>query len=154
MSEIEERPADETLAFRMRFAARTQDIDELGHVSNIAYVRWLQDAAASHSAAVGLGLADYLRLGGVFVVRRHEIEYAAQAFVGDTIMLTTWVSHARGASSLRCTRIERDDGVVLVRAATLWAFLGRDTGRPTRIPEAIKNAFATPRPALLVPQDT
>jgi acyl-CoA thioesterase FadM len=77
MLEIEDRPADEALAFRMTFIASAEDIDELGHVSNIAYVRWLQDAATRHSAAVGLELADYLRLGGVFVVRRrHRIHRA------------------------------------------------------------------------------
>ena len=144
MSEIEERPVDEALAFRVRVSADPGDIDALGHVSNITYVRWLQDAAALHSAAVGLELADYLRLGGVFVVRRHEIEYFAPAFDGDVITLTTWVSYTRGARSLRCTRIEREDGTLLVRAGTLWAYLARETGRPTRVPDAVIKAFQMP----------
>jgi acyl-CoA thioester hydrolase len=144
MIDSEDRPTDEALAFRVSISASAADVDELGHVSNIAYVRWLQEAATRHSAAVGFGLADYLRLGGVFVVRTHEIEYFAPAFDGDAITLTTWVSYTRGARSYRRTRIERDDGTLLVRAGTLWAYLAHGTGRPTRIPDAVIKAFSVP----------
>mgnify|MGYP006200763065 CR=1 FL=1 len=39
--------------FEMRFTAAPEHIDELGHVSNVVYVRWIQDVAKAHSRAVG-----------------------------------------------------------------------------------------------------
>ena len=71
--------------FHLDFTVADEDIDILGHASNIAFVRWIQDATLAHSAAVGLGLEAYQRLGGVFVVVRHEIDYLRPALRGDAL---------------------------------------------------------------------
>ena len=76
--------------FRLEVVAEPGDIDRLGHVSNITYVRWIQEVAEAHSASVGWDHAAYVRLGAVFVVRRHEIDYRASALAGDRVVLTTW----------------------------------------------------------------
>ena len=92
--------------FHQQMVAPSSDVDELGHVSNIAYVRWIQEVAKAHSAAVGLDHAAYVRLGAVFVVRRHDIEYLAPAYGGDAIRLTTWIAKWGAATSERRTRID------------------------------------------------
>ena len=117
-------------------------MDELGHISNIAYVRWIQDVATAHSTAVGFPHARYQGIGSVFVVRKHEIEYLKATFAGDDIELVTHVAWFRGATSERRTRIIRcGDGAELVRAATLWAFVAIDSGKPRRIPPEVSQAF-------------
>lgn len=128
--------------FRLRMTASADDVDELGHISNIAYVRWIQEAAVAHSEAVGWKHADYLALGAIFVVRKHEVEYLLPAFGGDEIELVTHVAWWRAAVTERQTRILRaSDGALLVRAKTLWALVSIDTGRPTRIPRTLEKAF-------------
>jgi acyl-CoA thioester hydrolase len=121
------------------------DIDELGHASNISYVRWIQDVAIAHSVAVGLDVDAYRRHGGVFVVRRHEIDYVRPVLRGDRLEVRTWIDSTFAAKSLRATEIVRvgEDGteVVTARAMTTWGFIEIATGRPTRIPEAIRAAF-------------
>ena len=52
------------------------DIDELGHVNNVTYVRWVQDAAVAHWTAAA-GAADQAALR--WVVLRHEIDYQRAA---------------------------------------------------------------------------
>ena len=132
----------EPIRFRRDLVAQPDDIDELGHVSNITYVSWLQLAATEHSAAVGWDAAAYRALGSVFVVRRHEIDYRAPAYAGEPIQLCTWVEWWRTASSLRRTEITRlTDGALLASASTLWALVGFDSGRPRRIPEELRRAF-------------
>lgn len=114
-------------------------------MSNIAFVRWIQEVAKGHSAAVGLDHAAYLKLGAVFVVRRHDIEYLAPAYAGDAIELTTWISKWGAATSERQTRIARaGDGRELVRATTVWAFISMETPRPRRIPPEVLEAFGRP----------
>ncbi|MDD9944989.1 MAG: thioesterase family protein [Myxococcales bacterium] len=136
--------SDPSPEFRQRLVAPEADVDELGHISNVAYVRWLQDVATAHSDAVGFPTARYQGLGSIFVVRRHEIDYLRAAFAGDDLELTTHVAWFRGATSERRTRIVRcRDGLELVRAATLWAFVAIDSGRPRRIPPAVSEAFYT-----------
>jgi acyl-CoA thioester hydrolase len=128
--------------FEQRRTADPSEIDELGHVSNIAYVRWIQDVAMAHSASVGFAFEDYKRLGAFFMVRRHEVEYLRPAYEGDKILLRTHVATWKGASSRRDTIILREaDGQELVRAKTLWAYVDATTGRPRRLPAEIYAAF-------------
>lgn len=128
--------------YRKRVTARREDVDELAHVSNIVYVRWVQEVAIAHSAAVGWTPAAYLASGSVFVVRRHEIEYLASAVEGDEVELITWVESFSVASSVRQTRLFRvRDEKELARATTTWAFVSTRSGKPTRIPAEIIAAF-------------
>jgi acyl-CoA thioester hydrolase len=120
-------------AFSHRFSVPASDIDELGHASNVSWVRWVQDAATAHSLGVGLDFEQYVKLGVVWVVRRHDIEYLGAAFQGDDIEALTWVDSLRGATSLRRTLFRRGEAVV-ARAATTWVLLDLDTRRPKRVP--------------------
>jgi acyl-CoA thioester hydrolase len=117
-----------------------EDIDGLGHANNIAYVRWIQDVAVAHSAAVGLGFDAYQRLGGIFVIRRHEIDYLRPLLRGDRIEVRTWISTVAAAKCQRATEISKG-GQAIVRALTTWGFIDATTGRPTRIPDEVRNAF-------------
>src|SRR5262249_15288637 len=115
------------------------DIDDLGHVGNLVYVRWVLDAAAAHSAALGWDLPAYRRAGGVFVVRRQEVDYLRPAFLGDRVRVETWVEALSRVTSLRRTRILRGADE-LARASTTWAFVSLE-GRPIRIPDPIAASF-------------
>lgn len=130
----------------LELVAQPEDIDELGHVSNITYVRWIQLAATAHSAALGWDHAAYRRLGAVFVVKRHEIEYRAPAFAGERIQLCTWVDWWRTASTMRRTEITREGtrgvATLLASSSTVWALVALDSGRPTRIPEELRRPFS------------
>jgi acyl-CoA thioester hydrolase len=126
--------------FRFPITARPEDIDELGHVSNLVYVRWVLDTAKAHSVARGWGHAEYVASGTVWVVRRHEIDYLAPVTVGQQLVGETWVDPWKAASCVRRTELVRD-GVVVARAATTWAFMSIASGRPQRIPDELKVLF-------------
>jgi acyl-CoA thioester hydrolase len=134
-------PARVSDVHRHEHVVSADEIDMLGHASNIAYVRWVQDAAVAHSESVGLGLDGYSAVGAVFVVRRHELDYMKPAFHGDVLVAETWIETWTGVTSMRRTRITRGDEE-LARAVTTWAFIDPKTGRPTRIPESVRAVFA------------
>lgn len=127
--------------FTLPITATAADIDELGHVSNLVYVRWVLDVAMAHSRALGWDHAAYRAYGAVFVVRRHEIDYVAQVREGEALVAETWVEDWRPASCVRRTELRRGDQVV-ARGATTWAFISIDRGRPQRIPEQLLALFA------------
>ena len=58
--------------FELRITASPEDIDELGHVNNAAWVRWIQDVATAHWYAIAPAQH---RDAYVWVVTRHEIDY-------------------------------------------------------------------------------
>lgn len=117
------------------------DLDRLGHVNNIVYVRWMQDAAVAHSAAQGWPMQRYADAGFGWVVRSHYIEYRSPAFAGDVVVVHTWVADMQKVSSRRKFEIRRNDGTLLARAETNWAFVRTADQRLLRIPEEVASAF-------------
>jgi acyl-CoA thioester hydrolase len=129
-------------SFELELVVDARDIDILGHASNLVFVRWIQDVALAHSAAVGLDLTAYQRIGAVFVVVRHEIDYMRPAMLGDSIRARTWVSDVTAAKCIRHTELTRaKGGDLLAKALTTWAFVTLDTGRPRRITPDVRAAF-------------
>jgi acyl-CoA thioester hydrolase len=124
----------------MPVTASAADIDELGHVSNQVYLRWVLDVAIAHSVAMGWDHVRYRAFGASFVVRRHELDYLAPVVEGETLSAETWVDTWKQASCIRRTEILRD-GKPVLRAATTWAFMSLASGRPTRIPDEILALF-------------
>ncbi|HET9989829.1 MAG TPA: thioesterase family protein, partial [Kofleriaceae bacterium] len=114
--------------------------DELGHVSNQVYLRWVLEAATAHSSHLGWSHAQYKALGGIFIVRRHELDYLAQVRLGDEVRAETWVPSWKLASCIRATEIFLGDRVVL-RAQTTWAFMALATARPIKIPDELRALF-------------
>ena len=116
-------------------------VDANGHVNNVAYIQWMQDAAVRHAEASGC-LQATTALGASWVVRTHQIEYLAPAFAGDSLTIQTWVANFRKVRSLRKYRMIRAaDQTVVVRAETDWVFVNATTGRPLAIPDEVKNTL-------------
>jgi len=44
--------------YEYRHLVTAEEIDGLGHVNNVIYLKWLQDAAVAHSTANGWSAAD------------------------------------------------------------------------------------------------
>jgi acyl-CoA thioester hydrolase len=119
-----------------------EDIDDLGHVSNLVYARWILEVALAHSAAVGWDGAAYRRLGAIWVVRRHEIDYLSSVLPEQRVAVTTWVEALKGVSSIRRTSMRRmSDGVEVCRGTSTWAFIDLATGKPRKIPDEMRMAF-------------
>jgi acyl-CoA thioester hydrolase len=128
--------------FAQTFSVPHDAIDELGHVSNLKYVAWMQDIAIQHSAARGWPVGRYFDKGAVWVVRSHFITYIRPAFAGETITLRTWVAEFRSRSSSRRYLVQRtDDQRILVEAETVWVYVDRQSGRLRRIPDELRDAF-------------
>ena len=131
--------------FEYSHAVTADEIDPvIGHVNNLAYLKWMQSAALAHSAAQGWPTERYQNLGAGWVVRMHQIEYLQPAFPGDTIVVRTWVADLKKVTSLRRYRILRagsGSAVVLARASTDWAFIHFASHQPRRIPPEVAQAF-------------
>jgi acyl-CoA thioester hydrolase len=117
--------------FSLPILVNKSDIDELGHVNNVVYVRWIQEIAAAHWNT--LASAD-IKNKYLWVVLRHEIDYVSAAFEGDTLMATTWVGDSQGARSERFVQIaNQETGSLIAQSKTVWCLLDGITMRPKRI---------------------
>ncbi len=147
--------------FEIAMQARFHEADLLGHVNNAVYLHYMEQAAIEHATHLGLTVEASRAFGGVFVARRHEIEFLRAAYPGDVVRVQTWLLAPHGARVTRCYQIYRGGDpatepftgrvprsepplspeAVLVRAITEWVFMSEE-GRPRRIPERIGEMFA------------
>src|SRR5207244_4143251 len=78
------------------------DVDRQGHVNNVAFVRYVQEAAEAHWRAV---VPPELQSAYAWVVRRHEVEYLRPGLPGDELVVRTWVGEPSGATWERLTDV-------------------------------------------------
>jgi acyl-CoA thioester hydrolase len=128
--------------FEIVTAVRDEDIDQLGHVNNTVYLRWVQEAAIAHWEALATP-EDQAAI--LWVVARHEIDYLRPALPGDGIVAATWVGPVSGRLFTRFTEIRRQsDGKALARAKTLWCPVDASTLSPTDATGSVKERFSVP----------
>ena len=99
----------------------------------------MQEVAEAHWETVA---SSELKKAHLWVVLRHEIDYKAQAFLGQSLIGRTWVEKADGAKVWRHVHLlEAETGKTVAQAKTLWCLLDAVTKRPKRISEEIDTVF-------------
>jgi acyl-CoA thioester hydrolase len=133
-----EPPADRQV-FVQVLAPTAADFDENGHVNNVVYVRWVQEMATAHwrSRAPEEAQRDW-----TWVVLRHEIDYRRPLLPGERASARTWVGARSGPRFVRYVRIDGPDGEVCAQAVSVWCLINMATRRPTRVPDALVEAFS------------
>jgi acyl-CoA thioester hydrolase len=126
--------------FELPILIEPADIDELGHVNNVTYLRWVQDVAVAHwKAASSPNDQATLR----WVVLRHEIDYKQAAYLGDGIIARTWVGTASRLRFERHTELLRaSDRHLLAAARTLWCPIDARTGKPASVSPEVRAGFS------------
>ena len=119
------------------------DIDAYDHVNNSVYLAWLDRAAWSHSGTLGLSLEQCVAMRRGMAAHRTEIDYLKAAFLGDRVLVGTWIVNTD--SKLRVERrfqIRRaTDGETLSRARIDYVCINLDSGRAVRMPDSFRNAY-------------
>jgi acyl-CoA thioester hydrolase len=119
------------------------DIDELGHVNNVVYVRYVQEVAAAHWHSVA---DEQLKQKYLWVVLRHEIDYKHPAFLNDVIRASTWVGDYNGARFDRFVKLViEESGKVIAEAKTTWCMLDAKSKKPIRIQNDVLTVLGVTR---------
>ncbi len=129
---------DNSTHFQMTVVPGSSDIDQLDHVNNIAYLRWVQEVAEKHWMSKA---PSELNRKYYWVVVSHEIHYKKPCFFGDKLTVKTMVpddiSGARWGRRVWIYRME----VLAVEAFTVWCLIDRRSNKPTRIKDEVKRVF-------------
>ena len=125
--------------FTLSITPKPTDIDELGHVNNAVWVRWIQDMATAHWEAV----ADpALVQKYIWMVTRHEIDYRGNVKLGEEVTGRTWIDATpKGARFDRRVDFVDSTGKVIVDANSTWAMIDRESGRLARIRDDVAGPF-------------
>jgi acyl-CoA thioester hydrolase len=126
--------------YSIRVEIKETDIDVNGHVNNIVYLHWIQEAAIAHWSTLATKEEQELI---VWVVTRHEIDYKTALHTGDEVTARTWVGKSDALRFERFTEIIRArDNKLAASARTLWVPINRHTGKIIRVGEEVKKRFS------------
>ena len=118
-----------------------EDTDLVGIVYYANYLKFIERARTEWVRGLGV---DQSRLkteeGIVFAVRRVEADYLTPARFDDVLAVETRVEEIGGARITLTQTVRRDDETCFVARVQLVAL--SNTGRPQRLPEALKRAIA------------
>ncbi len=117
--------------------------NEVKHVNNIEYLRWIDKASQLHCDACGWTREQLLESGIMWFVGRHEVDYCEEAHSNDNLLLTTWVDDVRRVKSWRTTHIHAlgEKPRLVCKCKTLWVLVDLESRRPTAIPEKMATAL-------------
>ena len=121
---------------------RWNDFDVLGHVNNVRYFDFMQDARVSLVESMALSKADIADIG--HVVARQEIDYL-KAIPMEAVSVTVQVSvdKVSGASYELSYEISDGSGLVYAKASTVMVTFDVKGDCVVRIPENIRAALET-----------
>jgi len=117
-------------SYYIKHTVTSDEIDLLGHVNNVCYIQWVQNAAEKHWGVLS---KNHEFNSYVWVVLRHEIDYLSSAKLNDEISIRTWVGASYGVKSERFVEILKD-GKILAKAKTIWCLLDKKRMKVVRIP--------------------
>lgn len=146
------RATDLTSVDRIReepFQVRTYETDAGGLVKVAGLCNYLQEAAGSHAAELGISIDDLGRENKTWVLSQLRLNLAKLPKPGDRILIRTWPSGIDRLFALRDFEILDYERQVLVKATSLWLIIDRTTRRPSRLPDFVTRLVRTNTPRVL-----
>ncbi len=138
--------------FTLDLQPRAQDIDGLNHTNNAVYVRWCEQIGWAHSEALGLVLADYIRLDRAMAIRRGTYDYLLPTFEGEALTLATWLSG--GDDKLTMQRhfqlVRTGDQATVLRGHWDLVCIEMSSGKARRMPAEFMAAYVHDKRPVIV----
>ena len=123
--------------FRHPIAIDPADIDQMGHVNNATYLKWVQEAVVDYwrSVAPPDAVARHL-----WVALKHEITYLRPTFLHDVVVAEVIAEKVEGARAMFTTVVRRGEEV-LSEIKSSWCCLDAVTHRPARLAREVVARF-------------
>ena len=138
MARAQLQPREDREVFTLPLTILPEHIDANGHVNNVVYVGWLQEAGTAHWNA---RFDEEPRAKWSWVALRHEIDYLRGLMPDSVAVARTWVGDPQGPRFNRYVRIEDGDGRVCAQGVSEWCLVEAATLRPQRIPATMLPTF-------------
>lgn len=116
---------------RFQCPLRWSDMDAFGHVNNVVFLRYLEEARIDFMFRLAPGGENSFAHGTV--VARHEIDYVRPlVHRHEPVTVECWVTRISAASATIAYEV-RDEETVYARASTVIVPYLLDEGRPRRL---------------------
>ncbi|WP_196891719.1 acyl-CoA thioesterase [Aureivirga marina] len=122
--------------FKMEIVVRNSDLDDLNHVNNVRYVKWMEDVAKAHW--FHLLEKNNLENKYIWVVANHFVEYKRPALLDYKLSLETYLTGFEENHCYRMIEIKNaETGKIMIQSKSKWCYIDSKTNRPAPIPDEI-----------------
>ena len=122
---------------------RFRELDGMLHVNNAVYLDYVEEALLDVLAGEDWTPERCAAEGGFLRPARHDLEYLAEARLGDGLRCHSWVGESEGE---RLTAIRRPaDETLLARARSRWVWIDAASGEPAPVPGSLAALLARGR---------
>ena len=120
----------------------TYHIDFVGHVNNIIYVQWLENARVKLLQAMDLSITELADEDKILpIITETVIKYKKPFFLDNTVYVEVWVSAIMNVSAIFDFRFLNEKGEVCSTGNQKVLFIDKETQRPSRKIVKYKGAF-------------
>ena len=117
----------------------TYHIDFANHVSNIAYIQWMEMGRSKFLDAVNLPIHQITQQGLVPVLIHTEIFYKQPLYLGDRVQVELWLSELKKVSARMEFRFYNGEKNLVATGNQRGVFIEQKTQRPRRLnPEELE----------------
>ncbi len=125
--------------FTASYRVRSSETDYLRRLKPVNLLHYLQDAASSHAALLGISVADLLQKRFTWMLSRYQIRAYRYPLDGEEIHIRTWRSAVDGYHALRDFEIIDSHDRLLAVASSSWLIVSLESRRPVRIKAAVED---------------
>lgn len=120
----------------------TYHIDFVGHVNNIIYIQWMENARVKLLQAMGLSITKIADKDGMLpIITETFIKYKKPYFLHNTVHAEIWVSKLLNASAIFEIRFFNEKDELCSTGQQKVLFIDKITQRPSRLIGKYKEAF-------------
>ena len=122
----------------------TYQIDFVGHVNNIVYIQWMENARIKLLQAMGLSITEIAKEEKMLpIITSTFIKYIKPFFLSNTVHVEIWVSKLFNASAIFQIRFLNENGELCSSGEQKVLFIDSVTQKPSRLIGKYRDKFET-----------
>ena len=111
----------------------TYQIDFVGHVNNIVYIQWLENARIKLIEAMGLSVNKLAEEDEILpIITETDIKYKKPFYLSNKVQIEVWVSEMFNVSANFKFRFLNEKGEICSTSQQKVLFIDKATMRPSR----------------------
>ena len=120
---------------------RYSETDKNEELTLPAIIDYFQDVAIFHSEDIGAGGRALKEFGQAWVLSSWQIEIEKLPVYAQRVKISTMPYEFKGVTGNRNCLISDEDGNIMVKANSVWAYMDMIKQRPVRVPDFVLERF-------------
>jgi acyl-CoA thioester hydrolase len=135
------------ISCQLNFVVKSYDVDFAGVVSNIVYLRWLEDLRLELFEHT-IPIKEFADQGLNPTLVRTEIDYRAPLHLSDQVSGVMSIVRVGNASFTFRAELRRTDGTLVASAIQVGCLVSARTGRPVSLPQTFREMVGATEPPI------